>query len=109
MPLFKKGAINKCKNWRGISLLSVTSKILAQIILTRVVSIIDKHLEEAQAGFRKGRSCVDQIFSLRCISEKTKEMNLKLWLCFIDLKAAYDKSIERVYGRYWVNTEYRNT
>ena len=43
-----------------------------------------------QSGFRKGRGCVDQIFSLRCISEKAKEMNLKLWLCFIDLKAAYD-------------------
>jgi hypothetical protein len=107
MPLFKKGARNKCENWRGISLLSVTSKILAQIILTRLVNIIDEHLDEAQAGFRKGRGCVDQIFSLRCVSEKAKEMNLTLWLCFIDLKAAYDTvnryGLWRILGEYGVS------
>ncbi len=32
----KKGALNDCNNWRGITLLSVPSKILAKIIIKRI-------------------------------------------------------------------------
>jgi hypothetical protein len=107
IPLFKKGARNKCENWRGISLLCIACKILAQVILTRVVNIVDKHLDEAQAGFRKGRGCVDQIFCLRSIAEKTRDKCLQLWLCFIDLKAAYDtvnrEGLWKILGEYGIS------
>jgi sorting nexin-29 len=47
-----------------------------------------------QCGFRKGKSTVDQIHSLRQILEKTREYNISTFHLFIDFKAAYD-SVKR--------------
>ncbi|CAG2233652.1 unnamed protein product [Mytilus edulis] len=65
IKLAKKGALSDCNNWRGITLLSIPSKIMAKIIIQRIIDAIDKQLREEQAGFRKGRGCIDQIFALR--------------------------------------------
>ena len=43
-----------------------------------------------QAGFRTGRSCVDQCFALRQLIEKSLEMQLAVKINFIDFKAAFD-------------------
>ena len=37
----KKGALSDCKNWRGITLLSVPSKILTKIIIKRISDAVD--------------------------------------------------------------------
>jgi hypothetical protein len=34
--------------------------------------------------------CIDQVFSLRCITEKCLAKNQKVYCAFIDLKKAYD-------------------
>ena len=61
----KKGALNDCKKWRGITLLSIPSKILAKIIINRLSNVVDSRLREEQAGVRNGKGCIDQIFALR--------------------------------------------
>ena len=50
------------------------------------VSLIDYE----QGGFRAGRGCVDQMFTLKQISEKARE---KKAVCvgFIDLENVYDR------------------
>ncbi|XP_012940041.1 uncharacterized protein LOC106012244 [Aplysia californica] len=63
----KKGALRDCHNWRGITLLSVPSKILAKIIMNRMSDAVENCLRKEQAGFRKERKCTDQIFALRNI------------------------------------------
>ena len=40
----KKSALNNCNNWRGITLLSVPSKILAKIIIQRIADTVDQQL-----------------------------------------------------------------
>ena len=35
---------------------------MAKIIIQRITDALDKQLREEQAGFRKGRECIDQIF-----------------------------------------------
>ena len=47
-------------------------------------------MRESQCGFRKGRGCIDQVFSLRVLAEKASEYNTPLYLCFVDLRKAYD-------------------
>ncbi|GFS22439.1 endonuclease-reverse transcriptase [Elysia marginata] len=69
IKLPKKGDLSQCNNWRGINLLSVPGKIFCPVILYRIKFSVDKALREEQAGFREGRSCVDQIFILRTIIE----------------------------------------
>ena len=69
----EKGDLGNCDNWRGITLLSVPSKIFCRILLKRIEKAIDTTLREEQAGFRRGRGCMDQIFALRNILEQSLE------------------------------------
>jgi hypothetical protein len=87
----KKGDLSNCNNWRGITLLSIPSKVLAKVILHRIAHKIDETVRKEQAGFRPGRSCIDQINTLRIIIEQMSEMNNPLHMCFIDYEKAFDR------------------
>ncbi|CAF2093080.1 unnamed protein product [Rotaria magnacalcarata] len=90
IKLFKKGDKQLCENYRGISLLSVTSKLFSRIILNRIQLLVNRQLLEAQSGFRSNRSTIDQIFILKLCMEKRREFNKPLFMCFIDISKAYD-------------------
>ena len=51
---------------------------------------VDDKLRDQQAGFRKERSCTDQIATLRIILEQSIEWNSSLYICFVDYKKAFD-------------------
>ena len=85
-----KGNLKECKNYRGITLLSVVNRIL----LTRLLKAVDEKLTEQQAGFGKDRSCTDQIAALRIIIEQSLECNTYLFLNFVDFEKAFD-SLDR--------------
>ena len=78
------------QNWRGITLLSMPSKIFCRVLLNRIEGAIDVNLRQEQAGFRRGKGCKDQIFSLRNIIEQSTEWNAPLYIGFIDFKKAFD-------------------
>ena len=44
---------------RGITLLSIPSKIMANTIEQHLIEAGDEKLRREQAGFRKGRGCLD--------------------------------------------------
>ena len=86
-----KGNRNICDNHRGISLLSIAGKILARLILNRIMKhLVDDIYPESQCGFRAGRGTVDMIFSLRQVAEKVREKNEELYMVFIDLTKVFD-------------------
>ncbi len=90
MKIPKKGDLSNCKNWRGINLLCVASKVFCKIILTRMMEVLEKGIRWEQAGFRLGRSCVDQINTLRMIIEQSVEMNARVYMLFVDYRVAFD-------------------
>ena len=90
----KKGDTSLCSNNRGITLRSTASKLYQIIILQRMSDGLEKLLRENQCGFRRNRSCIDQIYSLRSIIHNCLEFNLPLYVNFVDFKAAFD-SINR--------------
>ena len=92
--LYKKGDKSESRNYRGISLVSADSKSHSNMILFRLSDAVDKVLREEQCSFRKGRGCVDQIFSLRLIIEKCLSCQTPLVLSFIDFEQAFD-SVDR--------------
>ncbi|VDP08375.1 unnamed protein product [Schistosoma margrebowiei] len=70
----KKGDLSKCENFRGITLLSVPGKVFNRVLLNRIKDVVvDAQLRDQQAGFRKDRSCTDQIATLRIIVEQLVE------------------------------------
>lgn len=93
-PLHKKGNKKDVNNYRGISLLPVTYKILSKALLNRAEPQLDPQLGEYQSGFRKSRSCAEQIFNLKSIISYFKLRSRDLYVVFIDFQKAYD-SIDR--------------
>ena len=78
------------KSYRSISLLRVPYKILERLIYTRIEPIVDPLLPREQAGFRQGRSTVDQTVLFTQHIEDSFETKKKAGAVFVDLTAAYD-------------------
>ena len=90
-PVYKnKGNHKECGNYRGISLLSIAGKIMAKIIQARLSRIAESILTESQCGFRRNRSTIDMIFSVRQVQEKAIEQYRDLYIVFIDFRKAFD-------------------
>ena len=70
IPVHKKGSKMQWTNCRGISLLSIPWKAYARILDYKVRDITEGKVLEEQGAFRKKRSCVDQMFTLRRLGEK---------------------------------------
>jgi hypothetical protein len=72
-------------------LLCTCYKLYSKIINNRLQCISDAILMEDQTGFRKGRSCIDDVFSLKMIIAKRVEFNLETHLSFVDYEKAFDR------------------
>ena len=96
MPLFKKGDINNVNNYRGISLCNISSKLYSTVVNNRLREwISDNNITgEQQAGFKKGYSTVDHIFTLMAAIQKQFVADRKLYVAFVDFEKAFD-SISR--------------
>jgi hypothetical protein len=90
IPIHKKGDKTECSNYRGISLLPTSYKILYNILLSRLIPHADEIVGGHQCGFRRNRSMTDQIFYIHHILEKKWEYNGTVHQLFIDFKKAYD-------------------
>jgi hypothetical protein len=86
VPIHKKGDKTDCSNYRGISLLSTSYKILSNILLARLTPYADEIIGDHECGFRGNRSMTDQIFYIRQILEKNLEYNGTVHQLFIDFK-----------------------
>ena len=95
LPFYKgKGSRKECKNYRGITLLSVPGKVFALVLLNRVKDRLLLMRRQEQSGFTPGRSTVDRISTLSNIIQTRKEYNRPLWIAYVDLKSAFD-SVDR--------------
>ena len=69
-----------CDNHRGISLLSIAGKVLARVLLHRLIEHLEQTrlLPESQCGFRKDRGTIDIIFTARQLQKKCQKKNMDL-------------------------------
>ena len=94
VPLYKKGEVNEADNYRGVSLLSITSKIFTGILNRRLYNWAEENekISREQAGFRKSYSTIDHIFTIysmasNCLYGRKRG---KFYVCFVDFKKAFD-------------------
>ena len=78
------------KSYRPISLFCVPYKILERLIYARIEPSIDPLLLKEQAGFRRGKSTVDQVVLLTQDIEDSFEAKKKAGAMFTNLTAAYN-------------------
>ena len=63
--LYQKGNRQLCDNYGGISLQAIAGKILARVLLNRLIVHLEHGLlPESQCFFRGGRGTVDMIFAM---------------------------------------------
>ena len=90
VPILKKGDSRECKNYRGISLLSIVGKVFMKIIQSRLQKHREQTSREEQAGFRPQRGCTDQVFAIRQLVEERIRCGKRTVIVFIDFKSAFD-------------------
>ena len=78
------------KSYRPISLLCIPYKILERLIYARIEPLVDPLLPKEQAGFRCGKSTVDQGVLLSHNIEDFFEAKKKVDAVFINLTPSYD-------------------
>ena len=79
---------------RGLSLCDTRSQPYSTIINNRQREWFEQNniTGEYQAGFRRGYSTTDHMFTLLACVQKQFAANRKLYVAFIDLKKAFDSS-----------------
>ena len=87
----RKGNCQQCDNHCGISLLSITGKVLARVLLNHLTMHLGKGLLwESQCGFWAGQGTVDMIFAARQLHKKCQEQRCNLYTTFVDLTKDFD-------------------
>ena len=86
----KKGNANDPTKYRGISIGSVLCKVAMNIILKRTSKFYENQLRRTQFGFRTGTGCNDGIFMLKQLQDIASLSQRPLFVCFVDLTAAFD-------------------
>ena len=87
----RKGNRQVCDNHRGISLLCIAEKVLARILLNRLIDHLENGLlPESQCGLRKGCGTIDMVFVACQLQEKCQEQNVDLYITFVDFTKAFD-------------------
>ena len=92
--LHKKKDRSDCNNYRGISLVAHSGKVLRKMVASRLSNYCERILPEEQGGFRPARSTIDMLFVMRRLQELGRVRKIPLYMCFIDLQKAYD-SVDR--------------
>ena len=91
VPLPQKGNLKCCSNNSSISLISNPSEILLRIIVNQRRPQAEEIIAEEQAGFRKRRNTVAQIFNLTLLTEQFRNAQKPIFYKSIDYKKAFDR------------------
>ena len=81
-------------NYRGIMLLEVAYKIVANVVHMRLQVVLESrdHVDhEPQCGFRTGRGTCDASFTIKQLVKKRREHGQETWILFLDLVKAFDR------------------
>ena len=63
---------------------------MLKILQARIQQYVNREIPDVQTEFRKGRGTRDQIVNMYWITEKGREFQKNIYLCFIDYAKAFD-------------------
>ena len=63
---------------------------MLKVLHARLQYYVNQELPDVQAQFRKGRGSRNKIANIHCITEKAREFQKEIYLCFIDYAKAFD-------------------
>ncbi|KAL3702106.1 hypothetical protein R1sor_020128 [Riccia sorocarpa] len=81
----------RLKDWRPISLMSLTYKLIAKIVAERLKKLMPDLVDVQQAGFIKGRSIVSNLLGLELGNDWAKISDQSCMFLKLDFVKAYDR------------------
>jgi ribonuclease HI len=93
IPLWKgKGAREDKNSWRGVTLLSVGTKLLARVVADRSQRWSENFVAKNQTGFRKGKGTDDAHQITRMLAEEAAQAGEEgVVMSFYDIEKAYPR------------------
>ena len=95
VPIPKKGNIHEVSNYRPISLLSLVSKFLEQVVNIHVSEFVQSSPNNLQHGFRKRRSCITQLLGVFHDVGKALDSGKEADMIYLDFSKAFDSVSHR--------------
>ena len=90
-PIHKKGSKLEISNYRGISSLCATSKLLELIVLDFLTHNRQNYIDDTQHGFVKHRSTTTNLLWYSSFLTRTLQERKQVDAIYTDLSAAFDK------------------
>ncbi|CAI7901622.1 unnamed protein product [Closterium sp. NIES-54] len=94
--LHKKGAKDQVQNYRPITLLNSTYKLVARVLANRMRKVLHKVISEEQFEFLPGRRLADGVSLIADIVDAAKCKDADWHLLLVDFQKAFD-SVSRAY------------
>ena len=82
---------------------------MPQILQARLQQYMNHELPDVQAAFRKGRGTRDQTANIHWFTEKAREFQKNIYLCFIDYTKAFDCMDHNKLWKFLKRREYQIT
>ncbi|KAL3696147.1 hypothetical protein R1sor_010223 [Riccia sorocarpa] len=79
------------RNWRPITLMGITYKLLGKLLANRLKTIVGDLTSPQQTGFIKGRSIFDNLLGSRFGAEWVQESQQEALFLKLDFSKAYDR------------------
>ena len=84
-----KGSKKNLRNYRGIFLTQVLSKIYERIVINRAKEILEK-VSLLQAGSRSNRGPTDNLFLLNSVIDHARYLNIPVYITVYDFEQCFD-------------------
>ena len=90
-PVYKRKGLNtEAKNYRGITILPVITKILEALLRRKIQPIINANQSALQRGFTKNSSPMNCSLILQEAIREQRDKRKPLYIAFLDAKSAFD-------------------
>ena len=90
VPVYKKGDKEYTENYRPISLLSITSKVLERCVLNNINFRLRDAVNMCQHGFMAGRSCVTNLLDTLDYVGSFLDSGGHIDVIYMDMSKAFD-------------------
>lgn len=92
-PIFKGGDSRQAKNYRPISLTSVSSKLMEGLIKDQLMATLEENaiIGDHQHGFRTGRSCTTNLIEHIDFVTRMVDAGKSVDTVYLDLSKAFDR------------------
>ncbi|GBG76275.1 hypothetical protein CBR_g22023 [Chara braunii] len=89
--LYKKGDKRNVRNWRPISRLNVSYKILAKVLARRLAPFLPNLVHTDQGAFVQGSSIFENVLAAMGALEIIQREDRQVMVAMLDLEKAYDR------------------